>query len=69
MQEMKQVRTEGLGRAYSYPCGGHGKWICCVEASFSIVDWPTIPEDGYLKVLHHRVHHLSISTGEEKKML
>lgn len=67
MQEMKPERTEGLGGAYSYPCRGHRKWVRCVEASFSIVDWPAIPENGDLKVLHHRVHHLSIVTG--KRML
>lgn len=43
-----------------YPSGSHRKWVGCVQAFLSIVDWPPIPEDGHLKVLHHRVDHLPV---------
>lgn len=44
----------------SYPRGSHRKWVGRVQALLSIVDWPPIPKDGHLKVLHHRVNHLPV---------
>lgn len=45
-----------------HPCGSHGQWVCCVETSLSIINWSSIPKDGYLKVLHHGVHDLPAKT-------
>lgn len=42
----------------AHPCGCHRQWVGCVQALLSIVDWPAIPKDCHLKVLHHRVNHL-----------
>lgn len=42
----------------SHPCGCHRQWVGCVQAPLSIIDWPAIPKDCHLKVLHHRVNHL-----------
>lgn len=42
----------------AHPCGCHRQWVSSVQALLSIIDWPAIPEDCHLKVLHHWVNHL-----------
>ncbi len=42
----------------AHPCGCHRQWVGCIQALLPIVDWPAIPKDCHLKVLHHRVNHL-----------
>lgn len=44
----------------AHPCGCHRQWVGCVQALLSIIDWPAIPKDCHLKVLHHRVNHLPV---------
>lgn len=57
---MKSFEAGQLQLVSFYPCGSHGKWVGCVKALLSIIDWPPIPEDGHLEVLHHRVNYLPV---------
>lgn len=49
----------------AHPRRCHRQWVGCVQTLLSIVDWPAIPKDCHLEVLHHRVNHLPAQ--EEQK--